>query len=179
MRDRNFDRVLRHDRDVLGFFAGDVLGQFQQHRARPLFHGDAEGVAHEGRNAAGADDLARQLGQRLEGADHVDDLEPGLPAAHDPLLPGDHDHRHGAEQRIGRAGRQVQRAGTERGDADARLAGQPPVGRGHERRALLVAGQDQLDRRIAQAFDDVEVLLAGNPENAVDALVLECGDQQI
>ena len=94
-----------------------------------------------------------------------------------PFWPGEHDHRHGTEQRVGRSRRQVQRARAERGDAHAGLAGQPAVGRGHEGRALLVAGQDQLDRRVAQAFHDIQVLLAGNPENAIDALVLECGDQ--
>ena len=62
---------------------------------------------------------------------------------------------------------------------DAGLAGQPPIGRGHEGRGLLVARQDQLDRGVAQAFHDIEVLLAGHAEDPVDALVLECGDQQI
>ena len=117
--------------------------------------------------------------KRLECADHVHDLELGLPAAHDALLTREHDHGHGAEQRVGRPRRQVQRARTERGDAHAGPAGQPPVGRSHEGRALLVTRQDQLDRRVAQAFHDIQVLLAGNPENPVDALVLECGNQQI
>ena len=120
---------------------------------------------------------SESLVKRLECADHVDDLEFGLPAAHDALLAREHDHGHGAEQRIGRPRRQVQRARAERGDAHAGLAGQPSVGRGHEGRALLVARQDQLDRRVAQAFHDIEVFLAGNPENSVDALVLECGNQ--
>ena len=41
------------------------------------------------------------------------------------LLAGDHDHRHRAEMGVGRAGREVQRAGSERGDAHAGLAGEP------------------------------------------------------
>ena len=177
MCDRNFDRMLRHHRDVFRLFARDVLRQFQQDRTRPLFHGDPKGIANDRRNTARTDDLERKLGQRLESTDHIDDLELGLPAAHDALLPGEHDHRHGTEQRIGCSRRQVQRARTKRGDAHTGLAGQPPVSRGHEGRALLVAGQDQLDRRVAQAFHDIQVLLAGNPENPVDALVLECGNQ--
>ena len=84
-----------------------------------------------------------------------------------------------AEQRVSRPGGEVQRAGTERSDADAGLAGQTAVGRGHEGRPLLVPGQDQLDRRVAQALDHIQVLLAGNAEDAIDALVLEGGNQQV
>ena len=177
MRDRNFDRMLRHHRDVFGFFACDVLRQFQQDRTRSLFHGDPKGIANDRRNAACADDLKRKLCQWLECTDHVDNLELGLPAAHDALLPGEHDHGHGTEQGIGGSRRQVQRARTKRGDAHAGLAGQPAVSRGHEGRALLVASQDQLDRRVSQALDDIQVLLAGNPEDAIDTLVLESGNQ--
>ena len=130
-------------------------------------------------NGVRADDLPRHLGQRRHAGDDVDDLEARLLAGHDPLLAGDHDHRHGAELGVGGAGREIERAGAERRDANARLAGQPAVGRRHERRRLLVAGQDQLDRRAAQRFDDVEVLLAGHAENPLDALVLERGDQQV
>ena len=111
--------------------------------------------------------------------DHVHDLEARLPAAHDALLAGDHDHRHRAEMGVGRAGGEVERARAERGDADAGLAGEPAVGRGHEGGRLLVAGDDQLDRGVAQALDDVEVLLAGHAEDALDALVLERADQQV
>ena len=130
-------------------------------------------------NAGGADDLARQLGQRLHRRDDVDDLEARLPAAHDRLLAGDHHHRHGAEMGIGRAGREVQRARTERRDAHARLAGEPAVGRRHERRGLLVAGQDQLDPGGPQRFHDIEIFLARDAEDAIDAFVLERGDKKI
>jgi hypothetical protein len=138
---------------------------------------DAKGVANDGRDAAGADDLQRELCQRFERADNIHDLEFRLPAAHDALLAREHDHRHGAEQRVSRPGRQVQRAGTERCDADAGLTGQTAIGRGHEGRPLLVPGQDQLDRGVAQALDNIEIFLAGNAEDAVDAFVLKRGDQ--
>ena len=81
--------------------------------------------------------------------------------------------------RVGRGGGEVQRARAERRDADAGLAGQPPVGRGHEAGRLLVARDHQLDARGAQRLDDVEVLLAGNAEDALDAFVLERGDEEI
>jgi hypothetical protein len=86
--------------------------------------------------------------------------------------PGDQDHRHGAEMGIGRPGREVERARSERRDADAGLAGQPAMRRGHEGRGLLVPRQDQLDLGGAQRLDDVEVFLARHTEDAVDALVL-------
>ena len=145
----------------------------------PLLLRDAERVAHQRRNHRRRDDLARQLGQRPHRRHDVDDLEPRLPRRQDALLAGDHDHRHRAEQRVGRAGREIQRARPERGDADARLAGKPAVGRRHEGRGLLMAGDDQLDRRFADGFDDVEVFLAGNSEDPINTLVLEGGDEKI
>ena len=108
--------------------------------------------------------------------DHVHDLEAGLPAGHDAFLAGDQDHRHRAEMGVGRGGREVERARAERRDADAGPAGEPPVGRGHEAGRLLVAGDDEFDRGIAQRFDDVEVLLPGHAEDALDALVFQRGD---
>ncbi len=95
---------------------------------------------------SGRDDLARQLGQRLHRRHDVDDLEARLPRRQDPLLAGDHDHGHRAQQRVGGAGREIQRTGPERGDAHAGLAGEPAVGRGHERGGLLMTGQHQFDR---------------------------------
>ena len=58
-------------------------------------------------------------------------------------------------------------------------AGEPPMRRRHERRGLLVAGQHQLDRRIAERLDDVEIFLARHAEDPVDAFILECRDEQI
>ena len=80
---------------------------------------------------------------------------------------------------VGGARREVQRARPERRDADARLAGEPAVRCGHEGGRLLVPGQDELDRGRPQRLDHVEVLLARDAEDAVDALVLERRDQQI
>ena len=99
---------------------GDILRQFQMDGPGPLLRRDAERIAHERRDAGRADDLPRHLGQRLHRGDDVDDLEPRLSAVMIGLLAGDHDHRHGAEMRIGGAGGEVQRARTERRDADAR-----------------------------------------------------------
>ncbi len=145
----------------------------------PLLLRDPERFAHQRGNGRRRDDLAGHLGQRRHGRDDVHDLKARLLAAEDPLLAGDHHHRHRAEERISRAGGQIERAGPERGETDPGPAGQAPVRRRHERRRLLVAGQHQPDLRAAQGFDDVEILLARNAEDLLDALVLERGDEEL
>ena len=40
-------------------------------------------------------------------------------------------------------------------------------------------GDDELDRRFADGFDDVEVFLAGNSEDSINTLVLKGGDEKI
>lgn len=52
-------------------------------------------------------------------------------------------------------------------------AGQPPVGLGHERRTLLVAGQHVLDPGPGDRVDQPDVLLTGDAEDVCDALVLQ------
>ena len=79
----------------------------------PLFGRDAERVAHEGRYRRGGDDLACHLRQRSHRGDDVDDLKSRLARALDRLLPCDHQHRHGAEVSICRAGREVQGSGSQ------------------------------------------------------------------
>ena len=81
----------------------------------------------------------------IESALASDDAQARLLAAQDALLSGDHDHGHRAKQGIGGTGGEVERAGTERGEAHAGLARQPPMRRSHEGGGLLVARQDQLD----------------------------------
>ena len=44
---------------------------------------------------------------------------------------------------------------------------------------LFVAREHQLDGRRAERLDDIEVLLAGYAEDALDALVLQRGNQKI
>src|ERR1700730_9153303 len=99
--------------------------------------------------------------------------------AQDPFLAGDHNHRHGAEQRKGSASGQVQRAWTQGREADARLAGQPPVGRRHEGCGLLVPGHDQLDSGAAPRFDNVEGFFPWNAKDLLDTLILKGGDEQV
>ena len=53
------------------------------------------------------------------------------------------------------------------------------MGGGHEGGGLFVPGDDQLDRRGAQALDDIEIFLAGHPEDTVDTFILERADEKI
>ena len=93
------------------------------HRSRPLLLRDPERFAHQGGDRRGTDDLPGHLGHRRHGRDDVDDLKARLLAAQDALLAGDHDHRHGTQERVGGAGRQVERAGAQRRQADAGPSG--------------------------------------------------------
>ncbi len=146
LSDRRIDRVGRDGRHVRPRLTGDVLRQFEMNRARPLLLRHAERLPHHRRNGRGAHDLMGHLGQGRHGRDDIDDLKARLFAAQDALLAGDHHHRHGAEQRISRAGREVEGAGAEGREADPGPAGQPPLRGRHESRRLLMTGQHQLDR---------------------------------
>jgi hypothetical protein len=53
------------------------------------------------------------------------------------------------------------------------------MGGGHEGGGLLMASQDELDRRFADGFDDIEILFARDAEDAIDALILEGGNKQV
>jgi hypothetical protein len=53
------------------------------------------------------------------------------------------------------------------------------MGRCHETRCLLVARQHELDARLPQRFEDIEILFAGHSEYSTDALIRERGDEQI
>ncbi len=97
----------------------------------------------------------------------------------DRFLAGDHQHGHAAELSVRSGGHEVGRARTERGQAHAGLAGETSVGRGHESRALLVARQDQLDRRRAQRFEQIEIFFAGNPEHVFHVFGFECFHEQV
>ncbi|MCY1284104.1 hypothetical protein D9M70_329980 [compost metagenome] len=161
------------DRQAVGLLGGDVLGQFQVHGAGLLLLGEAEGLTHPRGDIVGRGQLVGVLGQRLHHADHVEDLETPLLGLLDRLLAGDHQHRHAAEIGVGAGGDQVGGAGAEGRKAHAGLAGQAAVGGGHEARRLLVAGEHQPDLRLAQGFEQVEVLFAGNAEDVLDTFALQ------
>src|SRR5439155_11031827 len=76
-------------------------------------------------------------------------------------------------------GEQVGGPGPQRGQTDAGPARHATVKIGHECRTLLVMAQDELDRRVEQRDHDVPVLLAGYPEDVLDAFCLEAAQEQV
>jgi hypothetical protein len=171
-RHRQFDRMRRHQRDGIALFRRHIFRQFQMDRAGAFFLCHTEGLAHHGRDHAGRDDLVGELGERTHRRHHIDDLEARLARGFDALLPGDQDQRHAAQQSIGRCRGEVEGAWPQCRDADAGLAGKPAIGCRHEGRRLFVTGEHQLDLRLAQRFDHVEIFLARHTEDAVVAFVL-------
>ncbi|MND66376.1 hypothetical protein D3C80_577690 [compost metagenome] len=161
------------DRQCVGLLGGDVFRQLQVHGTRLLFFGQAEGFAHTGRDVVGRGELVGVLGDGVHHAAHVDDLETALLGLLDRLLAGDHHHRHATQVGIGAGGDQVGGARAEGRQADAGLAGQAAVGGSHEACRLLVTGQYQLDLRLAQGFEQVEVFLTGNAEHILDTFVFQ------
>ena len=159
--------------------SGHVLGKFDVDRARPLCLGVLEGVPEHRRNGPRVDDRRCILRDGPHQADHVDKLEAGLPVVAHRLLAGDGDERRADELGVGDARHQVRGARPERGKADARLAGEPAVGGGHERRRLLVARDNELDVRRAERLEEIEVLLARQAEDVLDALLFQLSDEQV
>ena len=81
----------------------------------------------------------------------IEDLVALLVQARGRALPGDRHHRRAIHVRVRHAGDEVGRARPQRGQAHARLAGQPAVDVGHEGRTLLVARGDEPDRLSSSA----------------------------
>ena len=113
--------------------------------------GDLEGLAHD----LGDDRRVRQprvpLGDRAHHAQQVDVLVRLLVHALEVALAGEGHERRAVEVGVGHRGDEVQRAGAERAEADARAPGQAPVHVRHVGAALLVAHRDELDRGVARA----------------------------
>jgi hypothetical protein len=42
-----------------------------------------------------------------------------------------------------------------------------------------MTGHDKLDRGSPKAFDDIEIFLPGHPENAIDTLILQGGNEKL
>ena len=169
----------RHQRGVAGIFRGNVFWQFEMDRAGPLFGGDAKSVANQRGNRGGTHDLLRLFCQRTHRRDDIDDLEMRLRALADGLLAGDQHHRHAAEKTVGSTCDEVERTGAERGECNPRPSREPSISGCEKSRRLLVARHHELDGGAPEAFDDVEILLPGHPEDSIDALVLERSDEKI
>lgn len=164
---------------VAHLLARNVLGQFDVDGTRSLLLGDAECLTYADRDGLPVDDLLCELRERSHHVHDVDDLKPSLLARFNGFLACDHQHGHGAELRIGRGRHEIGRAGPERRQAHPRLAGQAPVCRRHEASSLLVAGEHELDARFPYRLEQIELFLAGNPEDVLDTFVLERSNEKI
>ena len=172
--------ALRRQRLRLRLVLCDVLRQLDVHGAGLLGPREPHGLPDDLRDGLGIQYRRRPLGHRREHADDVHDLVRFLVQAIGRALPGQHEHRRAVHVRVGDAGDQVRRAGTQRAQCAGRVAGQPAVDLGHERGALLVARQDELDLvRFLERHHEVGVLLAGDAEDVFDAFFLETLDEQV
>ena len=178
-RNRQVDGMQGDERNIGCRLGRNILRQLKMNRSGPLFLRDAESIPDQRWNGLCADDLPRHLGQWAHRVDNVDDLKTCLLRSQDRLLPGDHDHGHGAEIGISRTRRQIERARTECAQADARLAGQSAFGRRHEGCRLLVPRQHERDARLPQRVKDVEIFFARHAEDTGDAFIFKRGNEQL
>ena len=158
---------------------GNVFGQFEMNRPRPLGLCDAEGIRDDRGNSLRIDDLFGHFGNGFHRRHDIDNLEPSLTAVAGRFLAGDHDHRKRAEVGIGGCRHEICRTGSKRRETYAGFAGQPAVGCRHEAGCLFVTVDDDADVRSAKRIQQVEVLFPRNSENDFDALVLQCPDKQV
>ena len=163
---------------LLGGRKRDVLRQVEMHR--PLRRRERERNRRpQGLADAPLFEAEGPLGDRREQRVVVD---PHLDAAPELLgdkIAGERDHRRAVEESAADAGREVGRAGPERRDSEARLAGHPPGDVGGETRRAFMGGEDEIDPALAHRFHQREHVAARNAEAAVDAGRLERRDDQV
>ena len=150
----------------------DVLGQGDDHGPHPALKGGGEGALDHLDGAFGAFDLGGPFGQTAEDLAVIDLLEGAAAAVGQGDLADEQDHRGGVLMRRMHADGGMGRAGAAGDHADAGLAGQLAVSLGHIGGAGLVAAGDDLDRvaHIGEGIEDGEIALAGDAEDAVDAV---------
>jgi hypothetical protein len=159
-------------RDVLGH----VLGHDDEGGAGSLRRRLLERLAHHLGRGGGHGHHVAPLRDRTEQADQIHELMRLLVDPAQGGLRGDRDQRMRVELGVRHAEHQVDRPGSQRRQADPRRAREGAVRVGHERRAALVARGDEADRRFDERVDHAQVLLAGEPEHVLDALVLQALD---
>ena len=158
--DARMQRAVR-TRRLLVFEVLQIVGE--DHRGHPAL-GDRDAhravgqMAHLRRHRRGVDEGA---GDVLEHRRQIDLLLVMAAERHPRLLAGDRQHRHVIEPRVVKPGDEMRRARPRGGDADAELAGELGMRRGHEGGHLLVPDLDELDL----AFGALQ-----RAEHAVDAV---------
>ena len=128
---------------------------------------------------SGARDPSVPLNDRAQDADEVYVLVRFLVHALDVGLTGQGDQRSAIQEGVGHGSDQVRRPWAEGPQAYASPAGQPAVGVGHVRPALLVPDGDELNRRIGQGLAQVERFLPRNPEDVPNPFRLQALDENL
>ena len=127
-----------------------VLGQRDDHRARPALHRDAEGAGYDLGDACGVVDLDHPLSEVAEGLAVVDLLEGLAPAHAAGDLPDEQDHGRRVLPGDVHARRGVGGAGPAGDEADARPPGELAGGLRHDRGPALLAADEDVDGRVVQ-----------------------------
>ena len=94
-------------------------------------------------------------------------------------LARDRQHGDAIEIGVGDGVHEVRRAGTERGQAYARLAGELTVGLRHQTRGSLAGREHERHVLAARGLEELDAGIAGVAEDAVDACRLEVGDNDV
>ena len=150
-----------------------VLGQVDEHGARPPGGGDVERLLEDAWNVIHLFDQEAVLDDRVGDAGDVGFLEAIL-AEHGPddlAAQDDEGHRvgKGGEQ----AGHGVGGARTRGHHHHAGPAGGAGIAVGHVRGALLVAGEDELDLRFVEGVEEGDGRAAGQSEHDFDPSPLQ------
>ena len=158
----------------------DVFRHVDDHRAGPAAGGDLERLLHHGGDLVDVGDEVAVFHHRQGHPEKVGLLESSLANHRLRHLAGDGDERDRVHERVGDAGDEVGGTGAAGGHADAGLAGGAGVALSRERAALLVAGQDGADLLgPSQRLMKLHARAAGVGEDRVDALALECADEDL
>ncbi len=156
-----------------------VLGDVDQHRARPPGPGDVERLGDRAGDPLGAEHQLVVLGDRQRDAGGVALLE-GVRADHRlGHLAGDRHHRHRVHVGVRQRGDQVGRARATGRHADPDLAGRPGVPLRRMARPLLVADQDVANAGLTQRVVGRQDRATGKPEHDLDAALLEAADERL
>ena len=109
-------------------------------------------------------------------------VDPHLDAAAELVgvqVAGDGDQRRAVEPGVADAGREIGRAGAERGDAEPGRSGHPSGDVGGKARRAFMRGQHEIDAALAHRLHQRQHVAARDAEAAVDAGGLQCGDDEI
>ncbi len=171
---------------------GDVQRDRDLDRARPPGQGDLDRLVHDRDDVLDLGDqiIGRLASLRVLLDDGIPD-HPGIGGAPEPRclvrrtapvisygrIAGDRDQRKGTGQRHAQARDQVERTRAGGREADAELAAERGVAAGHERRVLLVLGDDP-PHPLGLGDRDLHArrILAGAAEHDIDADILEHRD---